>query len=159
MSVLGKWRIVKMPDYTDDYPNMIEPAYILFERTRGEFAFGCVTGAFAGGGDHDAVEFDWHGNDEMDDAAATDGPSYNLTAPSSAKSASTAATKSPSPHADRPLLQQPARASRARPRRGQKAARSDRFSCQMARAFGHIHCCGWMGRLSLERDEQELERP
>jgi len=68
MSVLGKWRIVKMPDYTDDYPNMIEPAYILFERTRGEFAFGCVTGAFAGGGDHDAVEFDWHGNDEMDEA-------------------------------------------------------------------------------------------
>jgi hypothetical protein len=47
---------------------MIEPAYILFERTRGEFAFGCVTGAFAGGGDHDAVAFDWHGNDEMDEA-------------------------------------------------------------------------------------------
>jgi hypothetical protein len=39
---------VKMPDYTDDYPNMIEPADILFERTRGEF--------------------DWHGNDEMDEA-------------------------------------------------------------------------------------------
>jgi hypothetical protein len=68
MSVLGKWRIVEMPDYTDDYPDMTEPAYILFEPNRGEFAFGCVTGAFAGGGDHDAVEFDWDGNDEMDEA-------------------------------------------------------------------------------------------
>ena len=68
MSVLGRWRIVQMPDYTDDYPDMMEPAYILFEATRGEFAFGCVTGSFAGGGDHDAVQFDWDGNDEMDEA-------------------------------------------------------------------------------------------
>jgi hypothetical protein len=47
---------------------MVEPPYILFEAARGEVAFGCVTGAFAGGGDHDAVEFDWDGNDEMDQA-------------------------------------------------------------------------------------------
>ena len=52
MSVLGKWRIMEMPDYTDDYLNMMGPAYILFEPTRGEFAFGCVTGAFSGGGGH-----------------------------------------------------------------------------------------------------------
>jgi hypothetical protein len=68
MSLLGKWRIVEMPDYEDDFPDMMEPAYIVFGPERGEFAFGCVTGAFAGGGDHDAVEFDWDGNDEMDDA-------------------------------------------------------------------------------------------
>jgi len=68
VSVLGRWRIVEMPDYTDDYPDMMEPAYILFEPASGEFAFGCVTGAFAGGGDHDTVEFDWDGNDEMDQA-------------------------------------------------------------------------------------------
>lgn len=40
MSVLGKWRILEMPDYTDDYPDMMGAAYILFEATRGEFAFG-----------------------------------------------------------------------------------------------------------------------
>src|SRR5215475_13627365 len=40
--------------------------------------------------------------------AATDGLSYSPTAPSSAKSASTAVTRSPSPHVDGPLLQQPA---------------------------------------------------
>ena len=54
MSILGKWRIVEMPDYTDDYPNMMGPAYILFEPTRG--------------GGHDAVEFNWDGNDEMAEA-------------------------------------------------------------------------------------------
>jgi hypothetical protein len=68
VSVLGRWRIVELPGYEDDYADMVEPAYILFEATRGEFAFGCVTGAFAGGGDHDAIEFDWEGNDEMDEA-------------------------------------------------------------------------------------------
>jgi hypothetical protein len=68
MSILGRWRITQMPDYDSDFPGLMEPAYILFEPTCGEFAFGCVTGAFAGGGDHDAVEFFWEGNDEMDEA-------------------------------------------------------------------------------------------
>jgi hypothetical protein len=67
MSVLGKWRIVEMPDYTDDYPDMIEPAYILFGDTGGEFAFGCVTGHIWGEAETGAVEFNWAGNDEMDE--------------------------------------------------------------------------------------------
>ena len=69
MSLLGRWRIVEMPDYTEDYPDMMEPAYILFAaQGSGEFAFGCVTGQIFGGGDTDAVEFSWSGNDEMDEA-------------------------------------------------------------------------------------------
>lgn len=45
MSVGGKWRIIAMPDFPTDYPDMVEPAYILFERKGGgEFAFGCCTG-------------------------------------------------------------------------------------------------------------------
>lgn len=69
MSVLGRWRIVEMPDYTDDYPDMMEPAYILFEgHGSAEFAFGCVTGQIFGGGDTDTVEFSWNGSDEMDEA-------------------------------------------------------------------------------------------
>jgi len=68
VSVLGKWRIVELPGYADDYADMVEPAYILCEATGGEFAFGCVTGTFAGGGDYAAIEFDWNGNDEMDEA-------------------------------------------------------------------------------------------
>jgi hypothetical protein len=66
----GKWRIVKMPDYTSGYPDMVEPAYIIFDgKGGGEFAFGCVTGAIYGAGDGDAIEFNWDGKDEMDEAS------------------------------------------------------------------------------------------
>jgi hypothetical protein len=69
MTVLGRWRILEMPDDGDDFADMMERAYILFEdHGAGEFAFGCVTGQIFGGGDTDAVEFAWTGNDEMDEA-------------------------------------------------------------------------------------------
>lgn len=69
MSLAGRWRIVAMPDYTDDYRDMMEPAYLLFETNgSGEFAFGCVTGQIFGAGDTDAVEFSWEGHDEMEEA-------------------------------------------------------------------------------------------
>jgi hypothetical protein len=58
-----------MPDYDDDFLDMVEPAYILFSNTGGEFAFGCVTGAIHGSCDGSAVEFTWEGNDEMQHAA------------------------------------------------------------------------------------------
>jgi hypothetical protein len=69
LSVRGKWRIVEMPDYEADFPDMMGPAYILFGKSGGEFAFGCVTGAIYGTADGDAVEFTWSGNDEMDEAS------------------------------------------------------------------------------------------
>ena len=69
MSLLGRWRIVEMPDYDEEYPDMMDPAYILFdEQGGGEFAFGCVTGQIFGSGDTNAVAFHWTGNDEMDEA-------------------------------------------------------------------------------------------
>lgn len=73
MSLLGKWRIVAMPDYEDDYPDMVEPAYILFTPKGGEFAFGCVTGQIFGGTgpDTNGLDFAWAGNDEMDEASGT----------------------------------------------------------------------------------------
>ena len=68
MSIAGRWRIVEMPDYVEDYPDMMEPAYIEFAADgSGEFAFGCVTGQIFGAGDTDAVEFSWQGSDEMDE--------------------------------------------------------------------------------------------
>ena len=70
MSLVGRWRIVEMPDYDADYPDMMDPAYIRFaENGSGDFAFGCVTGQIFGAGDTDPLEFDWHGNDEMDEAS------------------------------------------------------------------------------------------
>jgi hypothetical protein len=69
MSIQGKWRITEMPDYEADFPDMMEPAYILFDKSGGEFAFGCVTGAIHGIADSDTIEFTWSGNDEMDEAS------------------------------------------------------------------------------------------
>ena len=68
MSIQGKWRIIEMPDYEPDFLDMMGPAYILFDKTGGEFAFGCVTGAIHGTVEGVAVEFTWYGNDEMDEA-------------------------------------------------------------------------------------------
>ena len=66
----GKWRIVELPDYDDDYADMMEPAYIQFDgEGGGEFAFGCVTGSIYEAGDGNAIEFGWQGNDEMDEAS------------------------------------------------------------------------------------------
>ena len=67
MTLRGKWRIIELPGYEADYADMMGPAYILFEPTGGEFAFGCVTGSFADDGDNDSVELEWDGNDEMDE--------------------------------------------------------------------------------------------
>lgn len=64
MSIQGKWRIVETPDY-----DMGQPAYIVFGKTGGEFAMGCLTGAINGICKGDAVEFTWHGNDEMEPAS------------------------------------------------------------------------------------------
>lgn len=74
MSLKGKWRIAEMPDFEAGYPDMVEPAYILFEDDgSGEFAFGCVTGQiWSAAADAAATEFSWDGNDEMD-AVSGDG--------------------------------------------------------------------------------------
>jgi hypothetical protein len=65
MSIQGKWRTVEMPDYEADFPDMMGPAYILFNKSSGEFGFGCLTGAIHGTAE---VECTWSGNDEMDEA-------------------------------------------------------------------------------------------
>ena len=64
----GKWRIVQMPGYIPDYPDMVEPAYILFnDKNGGEFAFGCVSGSLYGAANTCHIEFVWNGCDEMDE--------------------------------------------------------------------------------------------
>jgi hypothetical protein len=69
MSILGKWRIIEMPDYVDAYPDMVEPAYIRFGTSGGAFAFGCVTGTIHEMAEGDAVDFTWSGSDEGDEAS------------------------------------------------------------------------------------------
>ena len=68
MSLKGKWRIVEMPGFEADYPDLVEPAYILFEGDgAGEFAFGCCNGHIWAASSTEAtgIDFSWDGNDEM----------------------------------------------------------------------------------------------
>lgn len=65
MNVRGRWRIVETPDYDMAGPG----SYILFAEDRGEFALDCLTGSIHGRCEGDAVEFTWHGSDEMEPAS------------------------------------------------------------------------------------------
>jgi len=67
MTVRGKWRIVETPDHDMARPG----AYILFDKTGGEFVFDCLTGSIHSVCDGNAVEFSWAGNDEMEPASGT----------------------------------------------------------------------------------------
>lgn len=62
MSVQGKWRVVETPEQAG------ARSFILFNKTGGEFALDCLTGAIHGVCDGSAVEFTWTGNDEMEPA-------------------------------------------------------------------------------------------
>ncbi len=95
MKLKDKWRIVAMPDYEAYFPDMSEPAYILFDgEGGGEFAFGCVTDSIYEAGGTNAVVFSsGTAMTKWTKPRVTAGPSFNLTARSKAKPASTAATK------------------------------------------------------------------
>ena len=61
----GKWHVVETPRY-----NMAgRGSYVLFDEDGGEFVLDCLTGSIHGACEGDAVEFEWSGNDEMDEAS------------------------------------------------------------------------------------------
>jgi hypothetical protein len=67
--LLGKWRIVEMALWDADFLDLVEPAYIVFDRQgRGEFVFGAVYGSLDCRYGRDGVAFTWQGSDEMDPA-------------------------------------------------------------------------------------------
>ena len=65
--LLGKWRIVEMELWDADFVDLVEPAYIAFDRQgRGEFVFGAVRGTLHCRYGPGIVGFTWQGFDEMD---------------------------------------------------------------------------------------------
>jgi hypothetical protein len=65
MSVKGKWHVIKTPGY--DMAG--SGSYIVFDKDGGEFALDCLTGSIHGSCDSDAIEFEWDGNNEIDQAS------------------------------------------------------------------------------------------
>ncbi|MGH1480954.1 MAG: hypothetical protein ACRBM6_19855 [Geminicoccales bacterium] len=67
---LGRWRIDLMDEYDRDYLDLVEPAFIQFDRDgSGEFVFGAVSGQLDCRYDKEGVAFTWQGQDEMDDVS------------------------------------------------------------------------------------------
>jgi hypothetical protein len=67
MSLRGRWRVIETPGYDMAGAG----SYILFDETGGAFALDCLTGSIHGSCEGDAVEFEWNGNDEMDEASGS----------------------------------------------------------------------------------------
>jgi len=61
----GKWRVVETPGYDMAAPG----SYILFDNDGGKFILDCLTGSIHGPCKGDAVEFEWSGNNEIDEAS------------------------------------------------------------------------------------------
>ena len=111
MSVAGKWRIVEMPGFPQNYPDLVEPAYILFENGGGgEFAFGACPGISGKPAAPKRQSSTSRGTaaTRWTRFAATETPSSSLTARSTAKFATATVMNSPS-SLQNALLQRPAR--------------------------------------------------
>ena len=79
----------------------------------GEFALDCLTGSIHGHCEGDAVEFTWNGNDEMEPASGHGWAEMQDDGSLEGEICLEGGDEFPSSPADRPLLQQPARASSA----------------------------------------------
>jgi hypothetical protein len=67
----GSWRSVHMNTWDNDYPDLIEPAFIAFDKGgQGEFVFGAVKGwldcCYGERNGRPVVEFSWEGVSEGD---------------------------------------------------------------------------------------------
>ncbi len=65
---IGKWRIVEADLWDNDYLDMLDPAFIAFQKDgRGECRFGCVQAGLDCEYSPTTVHFTWYGFDEMDE--------------------------------------------------------------------------------------------
>ncbi|MDR3472283.1 MAG: hypothetical protein P4M09_11420 [Devosia sp.] len=67
MRLAGRWRIVELEAFDDDYLDLVKAAYIeLDERGLGEMAFGALTAALDCAYTPSGFDFTWDGSDEGD---------------------------------------------------------------------------------------------
>lgn len=69
---LGKWRIIEMEQWGQNYVDLVVPGYINFDDGGGKFQFGTVTGFIdyrvEAYGNGTRLEFSWDGKSDSDDA-------------------------------------------------------------------------------------------
>jgi hypothetical protein len=68
--VIGRWRIVEADQWDREYLDLVEPAFIRFDRDgHGELAFGVVTASLHLDYAHTVVFFTFDGSDEGDEVS------------------------------------------------------------------------------------------
>jgi len=68
-SLIGKWRIVSMEAWGNDYVELCGPAYIQIDEAGGEMAFGAVQIGLRCEYGQTSIWFRFHGSDEMDEVS------------------------------------------------------------------------------------------
>ena len=68
---IGKWKIIEMEQWDQEYIDLVEPGYIRFDsKNQGQFVFGAVSGfldcRYNNKRNPAKVEFSWEGTSEYD---------------------------------------------------------------------------------------------
>lgn len=68
-SISGRWRIVWMEEWDQEYVDLVEPGYVhINNQGNGEFQFGVVTGYFHANPEKTYFDSKWEGSQECDEA-------------------------------------------------------------------------------------------
>ena len=72
MDFTGTWDVVSSPDFDDEYLRLGGAPYVTLrqngEFVKGEYEIGVMSGTINGGAHNDFIDFDFGGNDEMEEA-------------------------------------------------------------------------------------------
>ena len=72
MDFSGTWDVVSSPDFNVEGLRLDGPPHVTFRQNgkyvKGEYEIGVMSGTINGGAHSDFIDFDFHGNDEMEEA-------------------------------------------------------------------------------------------
>ena len=72
MDFTGTWDVVSSPDFDEEYLRLGGAPYVTFRQNgdfvKGEYEIGVMCGTINGGAHSDFIDFDFGGNDEMEEA-------------------------------------------------------------------------------------------
>jgi hypothetical protein len=72
MDFTGTWDVVSSPHFDEEYLKLDGPPYVTLHQkgdfVKGEYSIGVMAGTINGGAHSDFIDFDFWGNDEMEEA-------------------------------------------------------------------------------------------
>ena len=72
MDFTGTWDVMSSPHFDDEYLRLTGTPYVTLRQNgdfvKGEYSIGVMSGTINGGAHSDFIDFDFEGNDEMEEA-------------------------------------------------------------------------------------------